>query len=62
MEQKRLVVRFKNLPERDTIEIKNLRSKHIKKLIAIKGIIKQASEVGQKSLRRHSNASPAESA
>jgi len=48
MEQKRLVVRFKNLPERDIIEIKNLRSKHIKKLIAIKGIIKQASEVRPK--------------
>ncbi|MBU4246664.1 MAG: minichromosome maintenance protein MCM [Nanoarchaeota archaeon] len=48
MEQKRLVVRFKNLPERDVIEIKNLRSKHIKKLIAIKGLIKQASEVRPK--------------
>ncbi len=48
MEQKRLIVRFKGLPESSTVDIKNLRSKHIKKLIALKGIIKQASEVRPK--------------
>ncbi len=48
MEQKRLIVRFKNLPESSAVEVKNLRSKHIKKLISVKGIIKQASEVRPK--------------
>ena len=42
---KRITVRFRNLPESRWVEIKNLRSKHIKKVVAVKGIIKQASEV-----------------
>ena len=37
--------RIKGLPESQTVSIKNLRSKHLKKFIAVEGIIKQASEV-----------------
>ncbi len=48
MEQKRIIVRFRTLPEGNVVEIKNLRSKHIRKLTAVKGIIKQASEVRPK--------------
>lgn len=45
IEHKRIAVRFKKLPETSIVEIKNLRSRHIKKMISVKGIIKQASEV-----------------
>jgi replicative DNA helicase Mcm len=38
-------IRFKNLPSTQKIAIKNIRSKHIKKLIQIEGIIRQKSDV-----------------
>jgi replicative DNA helicase Mcm len=38
-------IRFKNLPKSQEIFIRNLRSKHLSKLIAIEGIIRQSSEV-----------------
>ena len=41
----RFRVRFSNLPKSQEIFIRNLRSKHLGKFIAIEGIIKQSSEV-----------------
>lgn len=41
----KIIVRFTNTPESGSVAIKNVRSKHIKKFVAIDGIIKQASEV-----------------
>src|SRR3989344_2526882 len=38
-------VRFRNLPKSEEIFIRNLRSKHLLKFIAIEGIIRQSSEV-----------------
>ena len=38
-------VRFINLPKSQEIFIRNLRSKHLKKFIAVEGIIRQSSEV-----------------
>ena len=38
-------VRFKNLPKSQEIFVRNLRSKHLSKLIAMEGIIRQSSEV-----------------
>ena len=38
-------VRFKNLPKSQEIYIRNLRSKHLGKFVAIEGIIRQSSEV-----------------
>lgn len=38
-------VRFENLPESQVIKIRELRSKHLNKLIAVEGIIRQASDV-----------------
>ncbi len=43
--QRKITVRFRNLPKGRVVEVKNLRSRHIKKLIGVEGIIKQASEV-----------------
>lgn len=43
--QRKITVRFRNLPKGRIVEVKNLRSRHIKKLIGVEGIIKQASEV-----------------
>ncbi|MBW6451348.1 MAG: minichromosome maintenance protein MCM [DPANN group archaeon] len=41
----KIAVRFTNIPNSEMVPIKNIRSKHINKFIAIKGLIKQASEV-----------------
>ncbi|MBL7059245.1 ATP-binding protein [Candidatus Pacearchaeota archaeon] len=38
-------IRFRNLPKSQEIFIRNLRSKHLSKFIAIEGIIRQSSEV-----------------
>ena len=38
-------VRFKNLPESQQMEIKNIRSKHLEKLFQIEGIVRQKSDV-----------------
>jgi DNA replicative helicase MCM subunit Mcm2 (Cdc46/Mcm family) len=38
-------VRFKNLPKSQEVYIRNLRSKHLNKFIAMEGIIRQSSEV-----------------
>ena len=38
-------VRFRNLPKSQEIFIRNIRSKHLKKFIAVEGIIRQSSEV-----------------
>ncbi|MAG78512.1 hypothetical protein CL616_04065, partial [archaeon] len=38
-------VRFKSLPKSQEIFIRNIRSKHLKKFIAVEGIIRQSSEV-----------------
>ena len=38
-------IRFRNLPKSQEIFIRNLRSKHLDKFIAIEGIIRQSSEV-----------------
>ncbi|MFH1126593.1 MAG: minichromosome maintenance protein MCM [archaeon] len=43
--ESQIPVRIIGLPETQVVSIKNLRSKHLKKFIAIEGIIKQASEV-----------------
>lgn len=43
--ESQIPLRVKGLPESQTIVIKNLRSKHLRKFIAVEGIIKQASEV-----------------
>ncbi len=40
-----LEIRIRNIPESNSIRIRNLRSKHLGKLIAIEGIVKSASEV-----------------
>ena len=37
--------RFKNLPERFNIRIRNLRSEHIGKFVCLDGVIRRASEV-----------------
>jgi len=37
--------RFINLPESNTVKIKNIRTKHLGKLIQIEGLVRQASEV-----------------
>ncbi|MDY6773961.1 MAG: AAA family ATPase, partial [Candidatus Nanohaloarchaea archaeon] len=42
---KDLNIRFENLPERTEVKIRDLRSKHIGKMVAVKGIVKRASEV-----------------
>lgn len=41
----KLVVRIKNLPERKNIRIRNLRSRHMGKLLGVDAVIKAASEV-----------------
>ncbi len=41
----KLTVRIRNLPERRNIRIRNLRSRHMGKLLSIDGVIKAASEV-----------------
>ncbi len=41
----RFRVRFKNLPKSQEIFIRNLRSKHLAKFIAMEGIVRQSSEV-----------------
>ena len=41
----RVVLRIRNIPERRNIRIRNLRAKHLGKLICIEGVIKSASEV-----------------
>lgn len=41
----RMHVRFKNVPGRQLVRVRDLRSQHIGKFIAAEGIIKQASEV-----------------
>jgi replicative DNA helicase Mcm len=38
-------IRFSNLPKSQEIFIRNIRSKHLKKFIAVEGIIRQSSEV-----------------
>ncbi len=43
--ESQIPLRIKGLPGTQTVSIKNLRSKHLKKFIAVEGIIKQASEV-----------------
>jgi len=43
--ESQIPLRIKGLPDTQNISIKNLRSKHLKKFIAVNGIIKQASEV-----------------
>ncbi len=40
-----IIVRIKNIPERRNIRIRNLRAKHLNKLLCIDAIIKSASEV-----------------
>ncbi|MBD3311939.1 AAA domain-containing protein [archaeon] len=40
-----LIPRFINLPETNSIKIKNIRTKNLNKLIQIEGIVRQASEV-----------------
>jgi len=42
---KRFNVRFENLPDSQNILIKDIRSKHMKKLLLIKGIVRQKSDV-----------------
>ncbi|MCD6371826.1 MAG: minichromosome maintenance protein MCM [Candidatus Aenigmarchaeota archaeon] len=44
-EEYNLKVRFFNLPESREIRIRNLRSKHIGKLLVVEGIVKRASEI-----------------
>ena len=41
-------VRFANLPRSQSIAIRNIRSKHLGKLIAIEGLIRQASDIRPK--------------
>src|SRR3989344_2443586 len=41
----KLNIRFRNIPQSQTVKIRDLRSKHIGKFIVVDGIIKQASEV-----------------
>jgi replicative DNA helicase Mcm len=41
----KLKIRFFNIPESRQIRIRNIRSEHIEKLIAVDGIVKRASEV-----------------
>jgi replicative DNA helicase Mcm len=41
----KLIVRFFNLPEGKNIRIRNLRSEHIGKLLAVDGIVKRASDI-----------------
>ncbi len=43
--EQKIPFRIKNLPESEKVAIKNLRSYHLKKFIAVEGLIKQASEV-----------------
>ncbi|MDY6768633.1 MAG: LAGLIDADG family homing endonuclease, partial [Candidatus Nanohaloarchaea archaeon] len=38
-------IRFQNLPERTEVKIRDLRSKHIGKMVAVEGLVKRASEV-----------------
>ncbi|MCJ7478602.1 MAG: minichromosome maintenance protein MCM [Candidatus Nanohaloarchaeota archaeon QJJ-7] len=42
---KDLKIRFENLPKRTEVKIRDLRSNHIGKMVAVKGIVKRASEV-----------------
>ncbi len=41
----KFTVRFKNLPEQNTIRIRSLRSEHIGKFVSVDGVVKRASEV-----------------
>ncbi len=43
--QENFRVRFKNLPENQHIMIRDIRAKHINKLIAIRGVVRQKSDV-----------------
>ncbi len=41
----KLEIRIRNIPQSNTIRIRNLRSKHLGKLMCVEGIVKSASEV-----------------
>jgi len=43
--EKKIEPRFKNLPERFNIRIRNLRSEHIGKFVCLDGVVRRASEV-----------------
>ncbi|MFA5176407.1 MAG: minichromosome maintenance protein MCM [Candidatus Nanoarchaeia archaeon] len=42
---KKLIVRFKNLPESQKVFIRNIRSAHLNKFLVVDGIVRQASDV-----------------
>ncbi|MEM5779123.1 MAG: AAA family ATPase, partial [Candidatus Aenigmatarchaeota archaeon] len=44
-EHEKINVRIRNLPSHRNIRIRNLRAKHINKLVEIEGVVKAASEV-----------------
>lgn len=43
--KEKIQIRFFNIPESNTIRIRNIRAKHIGKLLSVDGIVKRASEV-----------------
>ena len=45
LEETKTKVRFFNLPESKQVRVRNLRTEHIGKLIAVDGIVKRASEI-----------------
>ena len=45
LETTKFRIRFSNLPESQKIEIRNIRSKHIGKLLSIEGVVRQKSDV-----------------
>ena len=44
-EEVSLRVRFENLPETQNVEIRNIRSNHLNKILAVNGIVRQTSDV-----------------
>ena len=45
LQEKGVKIRFSNLPESQKIVIRNIRSKHINKLLVIEGVVRQKSDV-----------------